>query len=481
MSAALASANRSMRIATAPGTGESLVRTGGTPLPAILFVLALFIPVQIYVGDLRLSAYRITLLALVIPAFLRVANGDDIRWRTADVLILLHCAWMAIALLATGSSIATAGIFVIETAGPWFIARAYVRDMRQFRSVVKALFWAIALSLPFAIYEATTRDPILLSTLGKFLRVLPNVPHEQRFGLDRVQYVFDHPILYGLFCSTGVTLAVYMLGAPEKRRSWFRGGIVALATFLSLSSGALVCAALQLALMLYDLLLRSFRARWTVFLWTGAALYAALELASDRTVPQLLIPVLAMNQHNAWSRLLVNDAAINDILASPFIGYGLNAWVPDVWLPTVSIDNFWLVTAFRSGIPGVGFLLGTVLAVALAIGRAPKSDPVLGLAARALVITIASFSLAISTVHLWNASYCMFIFLLAVGLWIPDVRPERPEAQEQSPAPSGSGAAPLAAKPTGAPRYRRDFGEPVYRRRPEASPYRRKGSTRRGH
>ncbi|SFE79978.1 hypothetical protein SAMN04515678_1175 [Roseivivax sediminis] len=425
------------------------------------FVLALCIPIQVYLGDLRLSFYRIVLLLLIFPAAVRFLVDKDIRWRAADGLILFHCLWMAAALVSNGAGIDSAGISIIETAGAWLLARVYVRDLAGFVSMVRVLFLCVILSIPFAFYEAVTGVPIVLEMLDKIATVLPNVPHEQRFGLDRAQVVFDHPILYGMFCSLAFALSIYVLGGPRSGATrLLRGAGVGVATFLSLSSGALVCLAVQGALMSYDYLLRAVRARWIIMLSGALILYAALEIASSRTVPELLIPVLALNPGTAWTRLAVNDAAVIDIMAQPWLGYGLNAWSPSTPVPTASIDNFWLVIAFRSGVPGILSLVLAVLASVWTLARAKGVSPAGNACRTALCISILAFCVAVLTVHLWNASYCIFVFMLACGLWIADVPPTVDERSA-----TGDGPSP-AARP--ATMYSRFDGTspPVRYRRP---------------
>lgn len=415
------------------------------PIAPIIFVVALFVPIQIYVGDLRLSAYRIALLLLIIPAALRYLNSKDIQWRIADLMILLHCAWASISLMVTGSSIATAGIFVVETAGSWLIARVYVRDVQQFKAVVRAMFWGVTLSLPFAIYETLTRDPIVLTVLDKFVSALPNVPHEQRLGLDRVQFVFDHPILYGLFCSLSFTISIYLLGKPEAGKlSWWRGVVVSVATFLSLSSGALVCIAVQLALITYDRIMKWYAQRWKVLIASAILLYIVLEAGSNRTVPEILLPYVALNPGTAWTRIAVNNAAIDFVSENIVFGNGLKPWFPTVPLPTASIDNFWLVIAFRHGLIGFLTLAGATLFSALAIGRAASIGPQHRAIATAIIVTITGFAVATATVHLWNATYCFFIFFLAFGLWIADINTNNPATHGEEVGPGQQN--PLADK-----------------------------------
>ena len=70
-----------------------------------------------------------------------------------------------------------------------------------------------------------------------------------RMGFYRAQAVFEHPILWGVFCSLAIANVFYL----NHRTSFFRG--VALAgfatgmTFTSLSSGPLLAATLQVGIV----------------------------------------------------------------------------------------------------------------------------------------------------------------------------------------------------------------------------------------
>ena len=74
------------------------------------------------------------------------------------------------------------------------------------------MFWMIAIMLPFALYETLTGHNILLEFASKFCRACGDVPKDPRWGLDRVQGVFDHPILFGVFCGSMPALVYYVLG-----------------------------------------------------------------------------------------------------------------------------------------------------------------------------------------------------------------------------------------------------------------------------
>lgn len=385
----------------------------------VLFLISLCIPVQLHFGGIRLSPYRVIILTAIIPIIIRLFSQAGFRWKLADTFIILFVIWTSISHIYTGSSIETAAIFDIEVLGSYFIGRLFVSNLATFVGMVRVFYILVAVSLPFAVYEALRADPIVLTILNKFLNALPNVPHETRLGLDRVQYVFDHPILYGLFCATAFSLTIYCRKLLQtEKMDLFGGMVVGLATFLSLSSGAIVCVAFQVGLLIWDAALNKAEFRWKLFVALGGFFYLAIELGSNRTVPEILIPYVSLNPGTAWTRIAVNEAAMEVIGMNPWFGYGLKPWHPRWPAPTGSIDNFWMVIAFRHGVPSIVLLLLSVIFVAVTVATARHGDKRIGLCQTAMVITIASFSASVFTVHIWNAAFAMFFFLLGSGMWV---------------------------------------------------------------
>ena len=429
---------------------------GATKWVAI-FIISLLIPIQIHLGGIRLSFYRVALLLALVPIVLRLTSSLPIRWRLADILVIVFSLTGSLALFMTGASVAAIGIFALESFGPYFLARAFIRNGLQFSAMARTLAACIIVTIPFALFENVTRNPIILTVLGKVLPVLPDVPHEQRLGLDRAQVTFDHPILYGVFCAFGFAVAIYAARpGPPPRLSLVRGALVGLAAFLSLSSGALVAVGLQGALIVYDRVLGSFRQRWTLMASGFGTLYLVLEAFSNRSMAQIMVPYLAMNPGNAYTRIVVNDWAISGILTQPWFGFGFNdTWPVPFWVVTTSIDNFWLALAFRHGIPTVFFLLATVAAVLLSVIFTRQTDPFVNACRTGFVITMTGICVSVITVHLWNSTYVAFMFLLGSAMWLTERQEETAETAEDAPgAPS--------AKPR--VRFRRDLGGPAYTR-----------------
>ncbi|MGY4594568.1 hypothetical protein ACVWXL_002314 [Bradyrhizobium sp. GM22.5] len=83
-----------------------------------------------------------------------------------------------------------------------------------------------------------------------------------------------------------------------------------------------------------------------------------------------------------------------------------------------SIDNFWLVTAVRYGIPGFLFIAGGFLSVCFGLGRLKNLPFDVAQCRNGLIITLCGLAFAACTVHVWDAPYVLLMFLLGSGMWM---------------------------------------------------------------
>ena len=99
------------------------------------------------------------------------------------------------------------------------------------------------------------------------------------------------------------------------------------------------------------------------------------------------------------------------------------------------MDNFWLVTAVRYGIPALLLLLGLLLGLVYAAGRRKGLPPEWRRARHAWAFTLFGITVAAATVHLWNALFVLFLFLIGAGAWLIDARPDRSGPETRAAAP----------------------------------------------
>ena len=337
-------------------------------------------------------------------------------------MMLLLTVWGAVALAVAhgdGPYVEPTGILIVETLGSYLFARRYIRDITAFRCMVKSLFVLIAVLLPFGIYENLTGTPILLQILDRFASVLPNVVMDKRLGLDRAQVTFEHPILFGVFCSSAFALAFYGTRAVAKALpALLRAGVIAIAVGSSLSAGAFVSLGLQVLLIAWDTVTRGIARRWTILLVLSACAFTVVDFLSNRTPFDVFVSYLTFNTGNSYNRILIWKYGTQELLRHPLFGIGFNEWTHPAWMSD-SMDNFWLVVATRYGFPALLFLVGAFLSVCVTLGRVKDVAPEVLACRKGLLISLSGLAIAACTVHLWDASYCLFVMLLGSGLWIP--------------------------------------------------------------
>jgi hypothetical protein len=446
-----------------------------------LFILTWILPVIFFVGDVgkvgeagqvRLPPYRLILLGTFIPLVVAWASGRAGRPRAPDFLILLSALWGVVALLVNhGPSIAlqTAATLFLETFGSYLLARCLIRDRSSFEAMVRMLFFTVVLILPFILVETITGRPILLDLFGNTFMVIPQVKQSPRWGLVRAQGPFEHPILLGLFCSSVFGLASYvmakkgsnqrqglialavgcllsagailsepfehpiLLGAfcasvfglasyvMAKKGSngrFLRQGLIALAVGCSLSAGAILSLATQLGLMSWAHFTRGVKGRWKILGLSIAFGYFAISLLSHQTVFEHFSNLFTFDRENAYYRILIWNFGSQEVVRHPFFGIGLNDWIRPSWMISKSVDNFWLLTAMRYGLPAVSFLIAAIFLIFIRLGRIRSVDDDVKACRTGLLISLSGVIISLSTVDIWNASYCLFFFLLGSGLWM---------------------------------------------------------------
>ncbi|WP_299640428.1 hypothetical protein [Devosia sp.] len=395
-------------------------------LPVTLLIVGLLIPWVISFGTLAMSVYRLVLLALTFPCLVFWLSGKAGKIRLTDVLLLLFCGWCTIAIAVVHgpeSSVEPGGIFFLETFGAYLVARIYIRTADQFLATARLLFVVVAVVLPFALFETVTGQKLILELFRLVLPTIAGTITELRWSLTRVQGPFEHPILFGVFCSTMLALTHLVLGrnaSPAQR--WAMTATVALTGTLSFSSGPLVALIAQVLLLTWNGLLETVRSRWRILWALATVAYLVVELGSNQSVPQYLTH-FAFDPWTAYYRLLIFDYGWASVLANPLFGTGFNDWVHPSWMSS-SIDMFWLVPAIRHGLPAAILFVLAFLSATIGVGLKPLQDHRLIAYRTAYLITMGAFFIAGWAVHFWMATYVLFMFLLGSGMWLVDAEAE---------------------------------------------------------
>ena len=379
-------------------------------LMVALFVV-LLIPASFYVGPLRLSPSRILLLATFVPSLARVVSGRAGRFTFTDKLMLAYSAWMVLALVVVHgvARLPFATITIVELLGGYLLGRTLVRNAADFRLVFRIHLWTLLFLLPFALYETKTGTLVIPSILRHVAESIYRAKSAYgRIGLQRVYTVFEHPILYGLYCSAALANLFVIFDRPAQRIRNY--AFVVLMTFFSLSSAPLLSLGLQTILLSWNWVMKG---RWKLLLILSAFGYVTLDALSNRTPITILIDTLTFKSSTGWIRIAINEYGWAAVTAHPFFGIGFNDWPRPFWL-TSSVDNFWLLTAMRYGMVGGGLLVAAFLFQLLAVARGRPP----GAAGRYKIgycIALVGIVFSLATVAIWGAASVFIMFYLGAG------------------------------------------------------------------
>lgn len=417
--------------------------SGRLPVPVLIYLLLVITPAAFNIGQLSMTALRLFLLVMIVPLMVRLLTGSLGRVLAVDILFILHMVWALVALQVNNPDMALTqfGSLGAEMLGGYLMARAYIRSKADFIALCRWLGIIVCSTLPLAILEARTGNPILITTFDALpgLRSIGQAATNPRMGLERAQVMMSHPIHYGLFCSTAFALILMGLKGilPTPQRLGMAAG-VALAVFLSLSSGALLPLIMMTFMILWwNALHRTGRA-WALLLALSALAYVAVDLLSNRSPILVFFSYATFSAHNAYWRGQIFEWGMKNVWGSPIFGIGLNDWVRPHYMNSGSMDNFWLVMAVRYGIPGFLLVaLGCFMGAArIALARLDW-DPQIAQLRRAWMITFVGLAFTLCTVHVWGTIYSYVFFMFGSGIWFISARATEPAEPDDDPTPQG--------------------------------------------
>jgi O-antigen ligase len=309
----------------------------------------------------------------------------------------------------------------IEGTGAYLLARCYIRTAGDFRNMVIFVIKLMMCLLPFALYEWMTGEKPLLAAFGTIFPTVEVTKMVPRMGLWRVQGPFSHSILFGVFC--GSMLSLTSLVASKKSST--RALLVCLVggtAVLSMSSAPIAGVTFQIALLTWNRIIRNFRGRWKL-LWVLAFIgYLVVEFGSNQTPVQFYVSHFTFEQQTGWYRIWIWDYGSASVSNHPLFGIGLGDWARPIWMASDSVDNFWLLTAMRYGLPAFLLMSLSWLTLWIAVARRKGLDRTLRSYRTAYLICMATFVFVGSTVHFWGATYAWFFFLGGSGVWLLDAK-----------------------------------------------------------
>ena len=129
---------------------------------------------------------------------------------------------------------------------------------------------------------------------------------------------------------------------------------------------------------------------------------------------------------------MIWEWGIVNIVDNPIFGIGFNEWVRHYWMST-SFDMFWLLPAMRHGIVVGALFIVLFFWVFFQTVYAKVSDPKIQAYRTGYLATLFGLFMAGWTVHYWDATLVLFMFLLSSGMWISDEGTAAPNDPKTSP------------------------------------------------
>ena len=399
-------------------------------LPVRLYFIAMALPIHFHLGPLFMTGARVVLLVMILPLCINLLSGKYGRLILTDLLFFLYANWIIITLFqnSPASALSFGGSVALEFFGGYMLARAYIRTPQDMAAMVRILFYVVLFTIPFALYEGQTGRAFIPELIRKIpgldsVADFYSAQDGRRLGLERVQVIFAHPIHYGLFCSTIFSMIfIGFKGLFSNKQRYIACICVCFAAFLSLSSGAILPIMLQTAFIFWAWLFNRFRKRWLILLGILTTCYVVVDILSNRTPIDVFMSYATFSPHNAYWRNLIFEWGLKNVWANPWIGIGLNDWFRLWFMYADSVDNFWLLSAMRYGIPGFILLaVGFFLPVWNIAWRNIDESSLAWKFRRAWVFTLLGLTLTLCTVDVWATIFSYVAFLFGSGMWLLSV------------------------------------------------------------
>ena len=420
------------------------------PLPVLLLIIGIITPIELspIIGSLHLLPHRVAILIYIVPALKRLLASKLVRFATYDLLFIAYNCWMLFVFMAHMDympGLQYGGSLVVESLGGYVIARAYIRSYDDFMATLNALFKAVCFVGLLAFPEALTGNHYVHIWLRALGGNAPGASDEVRWGLHRSYATFNHPILYGAFCASLLS----MVWATEKTaaRGAAKAVALAVATFFGLSSAPLNTLVVQSLLGGIHRATARFPNRMKILGIGFVVLYLILLATSDRSPIASIVARITIDPQTGFYRTLIWGFGLDNVWAHPWFGLGLDEWVRPEWMHSDSVDAYWLIVAMQQGIPAITLLIAAIWFLIAAVhkrgpGQRPKREQQ---ASIGWTLSFIAFALAGCTVHYWDSTHTYLYFLLGMSGWLADPLKVKAKAKVKTRAKAAAPAVPVAA------------------------------------
>lgn len=409
---------------------------------AVLLLSAFFGPSEavIRVG-LGFTTLRAALFLAFVPAVVvfcrKVARGGYVPVMS-DLLVPVMAGWMALALVMTvgfKGILGIEGTVIIEFLSAYLAARCFFGTAMGLEQFVKVLL-VVAMGLVLmGLVEEAARDNIFAAIASRVFHTHRSLMMTQyRMGLVRARVSFEHSILYGAFFAISAPLFFYVLQSVRARLLGL--GVCLMGTFLSLSSGPILCFGIFVSAIAFDSLFSRLRWRWALLAMVCAYGLAVVLLTVDQPI-EALIQLGTLDPQTGIYRLQIWHWIAYNLRDSWMFGTGDKDWQRPAQM-IVSVDSLWLVQSLRSGYVGLGLL---VLAIFGAFFVWPPRQLPTFPSRRydslrtAIGISILQLVFIAFAVHIWGIMWAYLAMLLGIRAGLsearflpPDIRGDTPVA-----------------------------------------------------
>jgi len=414
------------------------------PLPKILVVLLalmVLMPIELSLraGTLFIPWYRLLLLVVAIPVVIRIVTGK-VELKLFDWFIIAHCFWLFSAeMIKRGSSGIQPGfVFLLETMVSYLLIRCYMTKPGHFSAFARTLFVLLCIAIVLAIPEAILlKERYIHNLASQITGYLYNFQQDYRLNMLRAASTFEHPILFGLFCSCTIGL-IWSTTKKGGLRN-VKTAILFLGVILSASSAPILTAIVQTMLVIAERVTRHIKLRLRILVSLVIIIFTVLSIFSNRGPFGIIATSLALNPQSGYYRILIWEYTIDDVMRHPIIGFLPEQWTRPWWM-TDSLDNHWLAQALRGGIPAVVLILCGFWLVWRALYRTKVVPDDFGRARFGWSVMALALVLGGATVAFFGKMHTFSFILLGYGAALSETlyAVEKPETRP-SPLKRGTG------------------------------------------
>ncbi|WP_155901540.1 hypothetical protein [Mariprofundus ferrooxydans] len=402
---------------------------GKIPLPLALFFLTLSLPIEMsfYVGDFRLTLSRLLLMVMTIPILIRLSRSPQ-KLGLHEYCLVGYALWLMISLAVNhdiGTAMKSGGILALEVLGSYFIVRAYVTDVRTLIASIKFIVQMAIVLLPLIVIEMVSGHHYIHEGLASLTGFYYPISYEYRLGFLRSSGPFSHPILMGVFFSALIAIVWYALVKKEMIRTYIRVGLLSFAAACSLSSAPILLVLFQFFAIAWNRIAAGYKSRWKLVVAGFVGLYSFILVYSSSSSPiMVILSRITLDPSTSWYRTLIWEFGTAEVMRHPFFGIGQNDWYRPMWMPSDTIDDFWLKVAMKYGLPALFLLALAFVILAYKVSKLMDGAPkqLHGLSQGWLV---SMFSLAFVgfSVDFFGEIHLYFYSLLALGAVLLSVGP----------------------------------------------------------